>query len=262
VTTALVTGPTAGIGRAFAHRLARRGHDVVLVARDEARLEELAAEIAEDAAVDTEVLPADLSDPQALAAVEARVLDEARPVEIVVNNAGFGTFGHFAALDTDAEEREMRVNMIAVMRLTHAAVAAMEPRGHGSVVNVSSLAAYQPSPSSATYSATKAFVNSFTHAVHEEMRGTGVRVLLVCPGYTHTEFHERAGLGPPGAPEFMWHSPDEVVTAALRDLERGRALCIPGALNQVLAALSSVTPAGITRRAAGVVIERTRVDGE
>jgi short-subunit dehydrogenase len=259
VTTALVTGASAGIGREFAHELARRGHDIVLVSRDETRLRELAADIVTTAGVDVDVLAADLGDARDLAAVEGRVRDPARPVDVVVNNAGFGTFGHFAALDVDREEQEIRVNVSAIVRLTHAALAAMEPRRHGAVVNVSSVAAYQPSPASATYSATKAFVNSFTQAVHEEMRGTGVRVLLVCPGYTHTEFHDRAGLEPPRVPQFLWQSPADVVTAALRDLARGRAVSIPGALNQGLAALSSVTPAGITRRAAGAFVSRTRV---
>ena len=115
-----------------------------------------------------------------------------------------------------------------------------------------------PSPSSATYSATKAFVNSFTQAVHEEARARGVQVMLVCPGYTHTEFHERAGLGPPEVPEFVWQTADQVVSAVLRDLDRGRAVSIPGALNRALAALSSVTPAGITRRAAGMVVKRSQ----
>jgi short-subunit dehydrogenase len=110
---------------------------------------------------------------------------------------------------------------------------------------------------SATYGATKAFVHSFTHAVREEARGTGVTVMLVCPGYTHTEFHERAGLGPTDVPEFLWQSADTVVAAALRDLDRGRTVSIPGVVNQTAAALSSVAPAGITRRVAGLVIKRS-----
>ena len=133
----------------------------------------------------------------------------------------------------------------------------MEPRGAGAIVNVASLAAYQPAPNSATYGATKAFVHSFTHAVHEEARGTGVQVMLVCPGYTHTEFHDRAGLGVTDLPEFVWQSPTHVVDAALRDLDRGRSVSIPGALNQTAAAFSSASPAGITRRVAGLVVKRS-----
>ena len=258
MTTALVTGASAGIGREFARQLSARRHDVVLVARDGGRLEQLAHDLERAYGTAPEALAADLLTGDGLAAVEARIADPDRPVDIVVNNAGFTTFGQFSEIDVDREEQEIRLNVLALVRLTHAALAAMEPRGAGAVVNVSSLAAYQPSPNSATYSATKAFVNSFTQAVHEEARARGVRVLLVCPGYTHTEFHDRAGLGPPGVPEFVWQSPEQVVTAALRDLDRGRAVSIPGALNRTLAALSSVTPAGITRRAAGLVVKRSQ----
>ena len=258
MTTALVTGASAGIGREFARQLSVRKHDVVLVARDGERLDALAHDLERAYGTTPEPLPADLLTAEGLAAVEARIADPDRPVDIVVNNAGFTTFGQFSEIDIDREVDEIRLNVLALVRLTHAALAVMEPRGAGAVVNVSSLAAYQPSPTSATYSATKAFVNSFTQAVHEEARPRGVHVLLVCPGYTHTEFHERAGLGAPGAPEFFWQTPEQVVTAALRDLDRGRAVSFPGVLNRTLAAVSSVTPAGITRRAAGIVVKRSQ----
>jgi short-subunit dehydrogenase len=255
--TALVTGASAGIGRAFAEGLAIRGYDVVLVARDAARLTDLADELTRAHGVAAEPLAADLLTSDGLAAVDARLRDPDRPVDLLVNNAGFGTFGRFADLDVDREVEEIELNVVALVRLTSAALATMEARGRGAIVNLSSLAAFQPAPSSATYGATKAFVHSFTHAIHEEARGRGVQVLLVCPGYTHTEFHDRAGLGPTGVPEFAWQSPATVVDVALRDLDRGKSLSIPGALNQVAAALSSVTPAGVTRRVAGVVIKRS-----
>ena len=137
--------------------------------------------------------------------------DTAHPVDILVNNAGFGTFGRFAELDIEREVEEVELNVVALLRLTRAALGAMEARGSGAILNLASLAAYQPAPNSATYGATKAFVHSFTHAVHEEARGTGVHVMLVCPGYTHTEFHDRAGLGPIGVPEMAWQSADQVV---------------------------------------------------
>jgi len=257
VSTALVTGATAGIGREFARALAARGHDLVLVARDAARLEGVAAELRDRHGIAAEVLSADLVGEEGLRAVEARLGDTEAPVDILVNNAGMGTYGEFAELDVCREVQEIELNVLALVRLTHAALRGMVPRGRGAVLNVSSLAAYQPDPMSATYGATKAFVNSFSHAVHEEVRRRGVHVMVVCPGYTHTEFHERAGLGPTQVPEFMWQSPEEVVDAALRDLDRRRAVSIPGALNKTLGASSSSAPAGVTRWFAGMVTRRS-----
>jgi short-subunit dehydrogenase len=178
-------------------------------------------------------------------------------VDLLVNNAGMGTFGHFAELDVERELDEVRLNVVALVRLTHAALAAMEARGSGAVVNVSSLAGYQPAPDSATYGASKAFVTSFSHAVHEEARRKGVHVMALCPGYTHTEFHERAGLGVSHLPEVLWQSAADVVRIALRDLERRRSVSIPGALNKTAASLASVSPPSVSRRVAGLVIRRT-----
>ena len=257
MSVALVTGASAGIGRAFAAGLAARGHDLVLVARDGARLDALATNLAAAHGTAAEVLATDLLAPDGVAAVEARLTDAERPVDVLVNNAGFGTYGRFVDLDVAHEVEEVELNVVALLRLTHAALGAMERRGAGAILNVASLAAYQPNPVSATYGATKAFVHSFTHAVREEARGTGVTVMLVCPGYTHTEFHERAGLGPTDVPEFLWQSADTVVAAALRDLDRGRSVSIPGVVNQTAAALSSAAPAGLTRRVAGLVIKRS-----
>jgi short-subunit dehydrogenase len=257
MSTALVTGATAGIGREFARALAARGHDVVLVARDGARLETVATEVRDRCGVDAQVLAADLLSDDGLRAVEARLHDGDAPVDLLVNNAGMGTYGAFASLDVRGEVREIELNVLALVRLTHAALGGMVARGRGAVLNISSLGAYQPGPWNATYCATKAFVNSFSHAVHEEVRRQGVHVMVVCPGYTHTEFHDRAGLGPSQMPEFVWQSPEEVVAAALRDLDRRRALSIPGALNKTLGALSSSVPAGVTRWFAGVVIRRS-----
>ncbi len=185
---ALVTGASAGIGEEFARQVAARGHDLVLVARDRARLEALAKELADVHGANAVVFPADLTDPQQLAEVEAR----ARTVDMLVNNAGFGTFGTFHELDLEAEVREVQLNVVALIRLTHAAAGPMAARGNGSILNVSSLAGFQAAPMNATYSATKAFVTSFTEAVHEEMKGKGVSVSVLCPGFTRTEFQERA----------------------------------------------------------------------
>jgi uncharacterized protein len=257
VTTALVTGASAGIGRAFSAGLASRGYDVVLVARDEARLTELAATLRSTHRVEAHVLTADLLTDDGLHTVEARLRDASDPIELLVNNAGMGTFGDFSTTDIDAEEREIRLNVLALVRLAHAALEAMVPRRSGAVLNVSSLAAYQPAPSSATYAATKAFVNSFTQSVHEECRPHGVHVMALCPGYTHTELHERAGLGPTQIPEFMWMEADDVVEVALRDLDRRRVVSIPGTFYKVLGAASSIAPTAVTRRVAGIVIRRS-----
>jgi short-subunit dehydrogenase len=257
MSVALITGASAGIGRAFAVGLAARGHDLVLVARDAARLEDLATELKAAHGIAAEVLAADLVTDHGVTRVAERLTAVDHPVDILVNNAGFGTYGRFVELDVAREVQEVELNVVALLRLTHAALGAMEQRRAGAILNIASLAAYQPNPISATYGATKSFVHSFTHAVHEEARGTGVTVMLVCPGYTHTEFHDRAGLGESDMPEFVWQSADTVVTAALRDLDRGRSVSIPGVLNRTAAAFSSAAPAGITRRVAGLVIKRS-----
>ncbi len=250
MSTALVTGASAGLGEEFARQLAARGDDLVLVARDRARLDALAKELP----VDAEVLAADLTDDAQLATVEAR----ARDVELLVNNAGFGTFGAFRELDVDVETREAQLNMLAVLRLTHAAAGAMAARGSGAILNVSSLAAFQPGPFNATYSATKAFVLSFTEAVHEEMKGTGVSVSALCPGFTHTEFQARANAPASEVPGFMWQNPPEVVRAGLDGVAKNRAVIVPGALNRALGTMSSMAPHAVTRRAGAMVLKRAQ----
>jgi short-subunit dehydrogenase len=253
---ALVTGASAGIGRAFATELTRRGYDVVLVARDADRLTELGRELATLGGT-PEVLAADLVEPAELARVEARLADAARPVDLLVNNAGFGTVGPFVTLDPAGEEREIRLNVVAVSRLTRAVLPQLVERGAGGVINVSSIAGYQPTPGNATYGATKAFVTSFSQAVHEELKGTGVRCMVLSPGFTRTEFQTRAGIDSSAVPGFMWQSPEVVVGHALRAFDRGRATCVPGAMNLTTAAFTQVMPHGVTRRIAGIVVDRT-----
>lgn len=254
--TALVTGASAGIGRAFALELARRGHDVVVVARDRDRLAELVEEVRALGRTG-EVLAADLVDPSGLATVEARLSDPARPIDLLVNNAGFATVGPFAESDPDAEEREIRLNVVAVSRLTRAVLPQLVERGAGGVINISSIAGFQPTPGNATYGATKAFVTSFSQAVHEELRGTGVRCLVVSPGFTRTEFQTRAGIDSSGVPEFMWQPPEVVVEHALRAYERGKATCVPGLMNGATAAFTQVMPHTVTRKIAAVIVDRT-----
>ncbi len=256
-TRALVTGASSGIGEAFARALAARGDDVVLVARSRPRLDELAGELRDECGVDVEVLPADLATPEGIADVEERLRDPGRTIGLLVNNAGFGTAGEFVDLPIDEEEREIRLNVLALVRLTHAALGPMSRRGGGAIVNVSSLAAYQPNPGMATYGATKAFVSSFTQAVHEEAKRHGVHVMVVCPGFTRTEFQARAGVDQSDVPGFAWMTADSVVEESLRALERKRAVCVPGPLYRVTAALSDSTPTGLTRRVAALVLRRS-----
>jgi short-subunit dehydrogenase len=253
---ALVTGASSGIGAEFARALAARDHDLVVVARDASRLDALAEQLEREHGVDVEVLSADLTSKKGRAVVEAR-LESAEPtIDLLVNNAGMGTYGKFVELSREGEAREIRLNVLALVQLSHAALSGMTGRGRGGIINVSSLAGHQPTPLNATYGATKAFVTSFSQALHEELRGTGVKVMVLCPGFTRTEFQARAGLDSGSVPSFLWQTPEPVVAAALRAYEQGRAVCIPGALNQAGAAFSSALPAGITRRIAGAVVPR------
>ena len=250
--TALVTGASVGIGEQFARQLSERGHDVVLVARDGARLEALAKEIEARAGAKAEVLVADLTDARQLETVEAR----ARTVDLLVNNAGFGTFGAFQSLDLDTEVREINLNVIALVRLTHAAASAMAERGRGGILNVSSLASFQPGPFNATYAATKAFVTSFTEAVHEDMRGTGVSVTVLCPGFTRTEFQARANVPANQVPGFLWQDAPEVARAGLDGVAKNRAIVISGVTNKVMGNFSSLMPHAITRRISAMIVKR------
>lgn len=253
---ALVTGASSGIGAEFARALAARGDDLVVVARDTSRLDALAEQLEKESGVDVEVLSADLASKKGRAVVEARLESAEAAVDLLVNNAGMGTYGKFAELSGEGEEREIRLNVLALVQLSHAALGGMIERGRGGIINVSSLAGHQPTPLNATYGGTKAFVTSFSQALHEELRGTGVKVMVLCPGFTRTEFQERAGLDSGAVPSFLWQMPEPVVSAALRAYDQGRAVCIPGALNQAGAAFSSALPAGITRRIAGAVMPR------
>jgi len=236
--TALVTGATAGIGLSFARQLAGRGHDLVLVARDPARLDTVAVELRDAYGVAVEVLRADLADRTELGRVEARLRDASRPVELLVNNAGFGLKGRFLDNDVDTEQSMIDVMVTAVMRLSHAALGEMVERGRGGVINVSSVAAYLPR---GTYAATKAWVNSVSAWAANEYRPHGVRVMALCPGFTKTDFHERMdvrrGTG------VMWLDPDVLVRRALTDYDRGRALSIPGVHYRAIATLTRLVPA-------------------
>jgi short-subunit dehydrogenase len=254
-TRALVTGASSGIGRAIASQLAGGGTDLVLVARTAAALEDVAA-LARRRGVEADVLPADLADPDDVVAVETRLAAHP-PVDLLVNNAGFGTYGQFHTLDIDEELREIAVNVVAPVRLTRAVLGGMVDRGRGWIMNISSMASLQPSPRNATYGATKAFVTSFSESLHEELRGTGVRVTAVLPGFTRTEFQASAGLGDTGGlPGFVWQEAEDCAAAALAGTRAGRAVVVPGRLNKVTAAAAAGLPRGAKRRLVGVLSTR------
>jgi uncharacterized protein len=225
VGTAVVTGATSGIGLAFARQLAAAHHDVVLVARDMTRLERVAAELRSAYGIGTEVLAADLSTSAGMALVEKRLRDDEQPVDVLVNNAGFGLRRPFLANDIADEERMLDVLVRAVMRLTHAALPGMVERGHGAVVNVSSIAAWVPR---GTYSAAKAYVMAFTEGLAGTLAGSGVRVMVLASGFVRTEFHDRARIDMSALPAALWLDADRLVQTALLDLGNGKVVSVPG----------------------------------
>jgi short-subunit dehydrogenase len=245
---ALITGPTSGLGLGFARRYAIDGHDLVLVARDVDRLEQLAAELRDEVGAQVEVLPADLAD----AADRAKVADRlAAGVQALVNNAGFGTSGEFWTADPAMLQRQLDVNVTAIMQLTRAALPAMIDRGAGTVINVSSVAGLLSGRGS-TYSASKAYVVSFTEGLAVGLRGTGVGIHVVCPGYVHTQFHDRAGIDMTSLPSFMWLEVDDVVRETLAEVARGNVLIIPGLQYKAITTVSRMVPRTLSRAATSV----------
>ncbi|OBH90204.1 SDR family oxidoreductase [Mycobacterium sp. E2733] len=239
---ALITGPTSGIGAGFARRYASDGYDLVLVARDVDRLHELAGEL-EGRAGSVEVLPADLADPAGRDKVCERV---AQGVRVLVNNAGVGTSGDFWATDPALLQAQLDVNVTAVMHLTRAALPAMLDAGAGTVINIASVAGLVPGRGS-TYSASKAWVISFSEGLSVGLQGTGVGVHAVCPGYVRTEFHARAGIDMAKSPSFMWLEVDDVVNQGLADVARGKVISIPGMQYKAIIAAERVVPRALMR---------------
>lgn len=246
--TALVTGATSGIGLSAARQLAGHGHDLVVVARDADALAALAEEVARQFRVEVEVLPADLADLAASRAVEDRLADRDRPVEWLVNNAGFGVKEPFDASTIDAEQAMLDVLVQAPMRLTHAALPGMIARGRGRVLIVSSVASFLPS---GTYSAAKAWATVFSESLSQRYRSAGVHVTALCPGYTHTQFHQRAHMDISGVPEWMWLDADRVAEAGLLACEQGKAVAVPGAVYKGIHGLTAVLPRPLLRQLVG-----------
>lgn len=245
-TRALVTGATSGIGHAFARELAKRGHDLVLVARDTARLEDVAASLRERHEVDVKVLAADLSTRRGVeAAVHA--ITTGAPIDLVVNNAGSSIAGWFGTTDIADEDRQLDLLVRAPMHLMDAAIKVMSGRGRGGVINVSSVAAYTPR---GAYAAHKAWLLSISRWAHLHYADTGVKVMALCPGFVRTEFHQRMNADMSDVPRWMWLRADPLVRAALKDLEKGKAVSVPSLRYTALAFGARHLPAPLVARVA------------
>lgn len=254
--TALVTGATAGIGLAFARHLASAGYGLVLVARDARRLAEVRATALSLGAPEVELIPADLTDPDQRDAVVRRLqadpglgqdgVDPRPPIDLLVNNAGKGLGKGFVRATTAELLDQLELNVTAVMVLTHAALPGMIQRGHGAVINVASMAAWLPGRGS-TYSASKAWVVSFTEGVAMSLRGTGVRMQALCPSFVRTEFHERAAIDMTGRSAAMYIDVDELIAASLADLRRNTVISIPGARFRATALMARLLPRPLVR---------------
>jgi uncharacterized protein len=249
---ALITGASSGIGETMARLLLQAGVPVVAVARRRDRLDALAAY------GDVEVLTADLGTMDGVSAVAERIAATQSGVDLVVNNAGFGTSGWFHDQEPDRLASEIELNITALTRLSHAALATMIPRGRGHLLNVSSVASFQPGPKLAVYSATKAYVTSLSEALHEECRGTGVKVTALCPGLTKTEFQSVSNTEgyETQFPAMAWTDVELVARTGLSDVAKGRAVSVPGVLYKTLVSTSQVTPGFLARRLGGLVMKR------
>src|SRR5688500_6212870 len=238
---ALVTGASAGLRREVAIQLTSRGYDLVIVARDEEKLRALATELREARGTNVEVLRADLTNDGDVSAVVDRI--DRGPLDVLVNNAGFGTRGSLARTSRDGQEAMLRVHVLAMHRLTQAAVQLMVPAGHGSIINVASVASWLISPGNVNYNSTKAWQRVYSEGLALELHGKGVYVQALCPGYTHTEFHQRGGMNKKSVPGWWWMNAESVVSESLDAMDRRRpAVVVPGAGYKVAAFIVRFMP--------------------
>jgi uncharacterized protein len=247
MTTALVTGASSGIGAEFADRFAQLGYSLILVARDDTRLQAKGADLRTRWRADVEVLASDLSTEEGCTRIEARLADEGRPVDVLVNNAGFTLGLDIVHSDVDDEERMLRVLVRAPLRLTKAALPGMLARDRGSIITVASVAGLV---SYSSYGAAKSWGIKFSEALSLQLEGTGVRALALCPGLVHTEFQARGNVDTSGIPGFMWLGADRIITECLRDFARGKTISIPSRRYRVLVGIGARLPTGAAARLA------------
>lgn len=252
---ALVTGASAGIGEAFAEHLAGLGHDLVITARDKARLEERAARWSDSYGVQVEVIAADLATAEGMRRIEMRLENKSRPIEVLINNAGFGLNKGFSVSERQSENDLLEVLVRAPMRFMHAVLPAMKERNSGVIINVSSVAGWI---AGGTYSAAKSYLTVISESLHTELKETNIRVHALCPGFTRTEFHQRGRMKMNGLPEFMWLDAREVVAIAWKSALRGKAISVPGFQYKTLALVSRFAPRPLVRKAGMNVRVRQR----
>lgn len=243
--TALITGATAGIGEAFTRLLAAKNYDLVLVARDEVRLNERADALRSQYQVSVEVLRADLSEIAGCERVETRLRDSIKPIDVLINNAGFGINKAFTSSDLSDESALLDVLVRAPMRAMHAVLPVMKSRGSGIIINVSSVAGWI---AGGTYSAAKSYLTVLTESLHTELRGSGVKISALCPGFTRTEFHQRGRMKMTGLPQFLWLSADRVVADAWNAATAGKVISVPGKQYAILSFISRFGPRPLVRR--------------
>lgn len=251
--TALITGASSGLGAAFARALARRGYDLVLVARREERLKALAGELQDGRDIRIEVLPADLASHEGLARVTDRI--HAGGITMLVNSAGFAASGQLTEIPVERQMEMIDLNVRALTALAHAALRSMKEKRRGAIINVAATVAFQPGPYVATYAATKAYVLSFTESLHEEARPYNVVVTCLSPGPMHTEFQEIAGFDMEEWPSFMFEPVDRVVSEALDAVRSRKALVVPGVAPKATMVGNRLVPRFVPRKIAAMLFQ-------